>query len=117
MLTRCVVLVGLAAAGLFSFTAIPLAAQDPPDFSGPWVVAEVDVQMPQGDASRGQGDRRGGDGFGRRGGGQPRGRQGAGGAFGATFEKGDRVSIRQTADALIVIDERRSRVSSYPFDG
>jgi hypothetical protein len=116
MMTRRFVLLGLASAGLFVLTAIPLVAQDRPDFSGTWVVEQVDVQMPQGGPARGQGGF-GGGGFGRRGGGEPGARQGRGGAFGAVFENGDRVSIRQTANALIVSDERRSQISSYPIDG
>jgi hypothetical protein len=54
MMTRRFVLLGLASAGLFVLTAIPLVAQDRPDFSGTLVVEQVDVQMPQGGPARGQ---------------------------------------------------------------
>lgn len=127
MFTRRFVLLGLAGAGILACIAVPsVGAQERPDLSGSWTVEQVEMQRPQDGAARDQAGRRGGGGsggggFGRRGGGQgggqADGRQSRGGAFSAMFEKGDRVSIRQTADALIVSDESRQRVSNYPFDG
>ncbi len=118
MFTRRLALAGIVSAGLLVLTAIPLAAQDRPDFSGTWVVEQVEMQRPErGDALGEPPGRRGGS-FGGGGGFEGRGgRQGRGAAFDAMFAKGDRISIRQTSSMLIVNDERRSRISSYPFDG
>jgi hypothetical protein len=36
---------------------------------------------------------------------------------GSPYQEGDRLTLRQTNEALIVTDETRSRMSSYPLDG
>jgi hypothetical protein len=122
-------------------------AQTRPDFSGTWVVQNVDQQRPEGNA--GGGNRRGGGGggggFGGRGGfgggGRGGGRTGGGGGFpggggggggrggnrgggggrgallGEAYQVDDRVLITQNADALIVTHENMGRMSRYTFDG
>ncbi len=117
----------MAAAVLVAGSLEGLEAQERPDFSGTWVVERVEFQGPQGNAGgrgRGRGQGRGGI----RGGGGGRGRggragqgqgqgRGRGGVVAAPYQEGDRVTLRQTNEALIVTDEGRSRISRYPFDG
>lgn len=102
--------------------------QEQPDFSGTWVVENVESQAPQDNAGARRGGRGGGGqpGGGMRGGGRGGdrgpggrggGRQGRGAMVGEAYQTGDRVTLEQTADALIVTDERRSVMSRYPFDG
>ncbi len=114
----------MAAAVLVAGSLEGLEAQERPDFSGTWVVERVEFQGPQGNAGgrrRGGGQGRGGIGGGGggrgRGGRAGRGGQRGGGVLGAPYQEGDRVTLRQTSEALIVTDETRSRMSRYPFDG
>ena len=122
----------IAAAMLVAGSLEGLEAQERPDFSGTWVVERVESAGPQGnvDGGRrggGQGGRRGRGGGGIRGGGggggrgqggrAGRGSQGAGGGFGTPYQPGDRVTLTQTSEALIVTDEAKSLMSRYPFDG
>ena len=100
-----------------------LEAQERPDFSGTWVVEQVEFQGPQGNPGRG--GRRGGRGGGglRGGGGRNqggragRGAQRGGAVVGSPYREGDRMTLRQTSEALIVTDEGRSLMSRYAFDG
>ena len=116
----------VAAAVLMVGAPVGLEAQERPDFSGSWVVERVEFEGPQanaGGARRGQGGRAGRGGQGGRagrggqGGRAGRGGQGGGGVVGSPYREGDRVTLRQTNEALIVTDETRSRMSSYPLDG
>lgn len=93
-----------------------------PDFSGTWIVENVEVEAPPPGAQGSRG--RSGPPFGRAGGARraaqrpPRaGGRGPGGPFGVPYEHGDRVAIRQTEQGLIVTDDRQGLMSSYPFDG
>ena len=140
MFTRVSVMV--AAAALVVGAPVGLEAQERPDFSGTWVVESVEFEGPQGNADggrrgrgqgrggirgggggRGQGGRAGRGGQGGRGGrgGQGgragRGGQGGGGVVGSPYQEGDRMTLKQTNEALIVTDETRSRMSRYPLDG
>ena len=109
-----------------------LAAQERPDFSGTWVIEEVEFEGPQGNQGRGgrggRGGRAGGrggrGGGGLRGGGgrnqggrAARGGQRGGAVVGSPYQEGDRMTLRQTNEALIVTDEGRSLMSRYAFDG
>lgn len=107
----------MAAAVLVTGSLEGLEAQERPDFSGTWVVERVEFQGPQGNA--GGGRRGGGRGGGGRGqaGRAGRGGRGRGAVIGPPYQEGDRVTFRQTDEALIVTDETRSRMSSYPLDG
>ena len=131
----------LMAAAMFVAGSLEgLEAQERPDFSGTWVVERVESAGPQGNVDggrrgggqgrggiRGGGGRRGRGGGGIRGGGggggrgqggrAGRGSQGAGGGFGTPYQPGDRVTLTQTSEALIVTDEAKSLMSRYPFDG
>ena len=115
----------MAAAVLVAGSLEGLETQGRPDFSGTWVIERVEFQGPQRNTgsgrrggSRGGGDMRGGGGGGRgQGGGGSRGGRGRGAIVGPPYQEGDRVTLRQTNEALIVIDEGRSLMSSYPFDG
>ena len=105
----------MAAAMLVAGSLEGLETQGQPDFSGTWVIERVEFQGPQRntgsgrrEGSRGGGDMRGGGG---------RGGRGRGAIVGPPYQEGDRVTLRQTNEALIVIDEGRSLMSSYPFDG
>ena len=105
----------MAAAVLVAGSLEGLETQGRPDFSGTWVIERVEFQGPQRNTgggrrggSRGGGDMRGGGG---------RGGRGRGAIVGPPYQEGDRVTLRQTNEALIVIDEGRSLMSSYPFDG
>lgn len=112
--------------------SVPAArSQTRPDFTGTWVVESVDSPRPQNDGLRGGGGRGGGRagiGGGGRGmpggrarGGAGRGSQGAGpvrgGMVAEPFQKGDRVSITQTLDTLVVVQEASGSRTSYSFDG
>ena len=104
----------MAAAVLVVGSLEGLETQERPDFSGTWVVELVEFQGPQGNAGggrRGGGGGRGQDGRAGRGG---RGRRAI---VGPPYQEGDRVTFRQTDETLIVTDETRSRMSSYPLDG
>ena len=107
----------MAAAVLVAGSLEGLEAQERPDFSGTWVVERVEFEGPRGNAG---GGRRGGGG---RGGGRGQaGRAGRGGqgrraVIGPPYQEGDRVTIRQTNEGLLMTDETRSRISSYSFDG
>ena len=46
-----------------------------------------------------------------------RGGQSGRAGFGTAYQVGDRVTLTQTDEALIVTDEARSLMSRYPFDG
>ena len=130
----------VAAAVIVAGSLEGLEAQERPDFSGMWVVERVESERPQGNVDggrrgggqgrggiRGGGGRRGRGGGGIRGGGRDGGRgqggragrrgQGGGGGFGTPYQVGDRVTLTQTNEALIVTDEARSLMSRYPFDG
>ena len=121
----------MAAAVLVAGSLEGLEAQERPDFSGTWVVERVESERPQGNVDsgrrgggqgrggiRGGGGRRGRGGGGIGGGGLGGGRgQGGGGGFGTPYQTGDRVTLTQTSEALIVTDEARSLMSRYPFDG
>lgn len=108
-------------------TLAPFAsAQSHPDFSGKWVVQNVDVQRPEGAGNVRPGGGGGGGfggrgGFGRRGGfgggGRTGGGSGRGVAVGDTFQRDDRVTITQTNDGLIVTNEEEGRMSRYALDG
>ena len=132
----------MAAAVLVAGSLEGLEAQERPDFSGTWVVERVESERPQGNVDggrRGGGQGRGGIRGGGRGGGRGRGGggirgggrgggrgqggragrggQGGGGGFGTPYQAGDRVTLTQTNEALIVTDEVRGLMSRYPFDG
>ena len=130
----------MAAAMLVAGSLEGLEAQERPDFSGTWVVERVESEGPQGNVDggrqgggqgrggiRGQGGGRGRGGGGIRGGGGGGGRgqggragrgiQGAGRGSGTPYQPGDRVTLTQTSEALIVTDEAQSLMSRYPFDG
>jgi hypothetical protein len=122
-------------------------AQTRPDFSGTWVVQNVDQQRRRatlgavidaveaeveaasvgrggfGGGGRGGGRTGGGGGFpgGGGGGGGRGGNRGGGGGRGAllgeAYQVDDRVLITQNADALIVTHENMGRMSRYTFDG
>ena len=106
----------MAAAVLVAGSLEGLETQGRPDFSGTWVIERVEFQGPQRNTGGGRrgGSRGGGD---MRGGGGDRGGRGRGAIVGPPYQEGDRVTLRQTNEALIVIDEGRSLMSSYPFDG
>ena len=118
----------MAAAVLVAGSLEGLEAQERPDFSGTWVVERVESERPQGNVDGGRrgggraegrgGIRGGGRGGGRGQGGRAgRGGQGGGGGFGTPYQAGDRVTLTQTNEALIVTDEVRGLMSRYPFDG
>ena len=110
----------MVAAVLVAGSLAGLDAQERPDFSGTWVVERVEFQGPQGNAGggrRGGGRGIGGGGGGRGQGGAGRGGRGRGPIVGPPYQEGDRVTFRQTDEALTVTDETRSRISSYPLDG
>ena len=130
----------MAAAVLVAGSLEGLEAQERSDFSGLWVVERVDSERPQGNLDGGRrgggqgrggigggGGRRGRGGGGIRGGGRDGGRdqsdragrggQGGRAGFGTAYQVGDRVTLTQTDEALIVTDEARSLMSRYPFDG
>src|SRR5512138_3527291 len=110
-----------------------VSAQAHPDFSGKWVVQNVDVQRPEGGANSRPGGGGGGGGFGGRGGSGRRGGFGGGqggggrtrgggggrgsGAVEDTLQRDDRVTITQTDEGLIVTREEEGRMSRYSFDG
>ena len=115
---------GMVVAILVAGSLDGLEAQERPDFSGTWVVERVEFEGPQGNAGgarRGGGQGRRGIGGGGGGRGQDgragRGGQRRGAVVGSPYQEGDRVTLRQTNEALIVTDETRSRMSRYPFDG
>jgi len=119
----------------FVLGALPASAQTRPDFSGTWVVQNVDTQRPQdGNSGGGGGQRRrgggGGGGFGRGGfgGGQRGCRSGGGfggargggggrGLLGDTYQRDDRITLKQTDDGLIVTNEAMGRMTRLTFDG
>ena len=115
----------MAAAVLMAGSLEGLETHGRPDFSGTWVIERVEFQGPERNTgsgrrggSRGGGDMRGAGGGGRgQGGGGGRGGRGRGAIVGPPYQEGDRVTLRQTNEALIVTDEGRSRISRYPFDG
>lgn len=123
----------VAAALAVGSVGMVVEAQERPDFSGAWVVERVESQRPEGaSGSGGRGGRgggqfgggmRGGGGGMRSGGGRGQGGpvgqsgRGRGAMFGVPYQQGDRVVLRQTDEVLIVTDESRGRMSSYPFDG
>ena len=98
-----------AVAGLaLGLSAVSLA-QARPDFTGTWVVEEVDA--PQRGGGRGGGRRAGGGGRAGRGGGRA--------ALAVQAQPGQQVVISQTEERLIVTmpTDAGETMSSYPFDG
>lgn len=98
-------------------------AQTRPDFTGTWVVESIEAPRPP---EGGFGGRRGGG----RGRGMPSGRErggagqgapgagrGRGGRLAGRFGKGERVSMTQTTDTLVIVRESGGHRTSYALDG
>ena len=117
MFGRLVTMVAVIAT---AWGTVPAWGQTHPDLSGTWVVQNVVVQRPQqAGRDRPPGGFGGRGGFGRRGGtgGTRSGGTGGRGLLDNSFEHDDRITIKQSDDALIVTNEAAGRMSRYPFDG
>ena len=131
MMLKPLALIVTAAALVIGMSA-PALPQSRPNLTGTWIVENVDQQRPQADTRPrdrdggrvgggfGGGARRGGarGGGGSGGGGDDRDgrRRGRGGLVAASLQKGDRVTLTQSDDSLIVTNEGSGLMSRYTFD-
>lgn len=110
--------------GLLVAVASPAPAQSKPDFSGTWVVEQVERSERPADVgadagARGSGRSRGAAGGGRRGGQRQQGQASDRAAAMPRPQQGQRIQITQTADRLIVTSRTQGddQTLSYALDG